>query len=354
MTITVDELGCGPRIERNQIAARRLREGDPAVHAGDRVVCALDHQHRAANPGAQLARRRLIQAGAQHRRDQGWLPMPGGEREAFLTADYNAEMTEQIARYPRVRDRAIFVGDPADIIPGTVGPGLPPIRDWTEQHYDFSGYITGFDPSPARRSPRAGLPRRRAVCIVTAGGSGVGQHLLRKVIVAYPEARDRVAGLRMIVVAGPRIDPGSLPACDGLEIRPYVHQLYQHLAACELVVVQGGLTTAMELTAARGHSSTSRAPSPRPPPRPRPRQPACCQSTSWQPPALVSRGKIRNRGGRPCTICLSLRWRSQRLLPSPSVVEWCAAPQLARLPGSAAGSSPRSPRSRPAWAAGRT
>ena len=32
----------------------------------------------------------------------GWLPMPdGGEREAFLTADYNAEMVEHIARYPR-------------------------------------------------------------------------------------------------------------------------------------------------------------------------------------------------------------------------------------------------------------
>ena len=31
----------------------------------------------------------------------GWLPMPdGGAREACLTADYNAEMIEQIARYP--------------------------------------------------------------------------------------------------------------------------------------------------------------------------------------------------------------------------------------------------------------
>jgi UDP-N-acetylglucosamine:LPS N-acetylglucosamine transferase len=52
-------------------------------------------------------------------------------------------------------------------------------------------------------------------------------------------------------VTGPRIDPASLPAHDGLEIRPYVHELYRHLAACDLAVVQGGLTTAMELTAAR-------------------------------------------------------------------------------------------------------
>ena len=55
----------------------------------------------------------------------------------------------------------------------------------------------------------------------------------------------------MLVVAGPRIDPASLRAAEGLEIRPYVHDLYRHLAACDLAVVQGGLTTAMELTANR-------------------------------------------------------------------------------------------------------
>jgi UDP-N-acetylglucosamine:LPS N-acetylglucosamine transferase len=53
----------------------------------------------------------------------------------------------------------------------------------------------------------------------------------------------------MIVVAGPRIDPASLPSHAGLEIVPYVHNLYRHLAASDLAVVQGGLTTSMELTA---------------------------------------------------------------------------------------------------------
>jgi len=57
--------------------------------------------------------------------------------------------------------------------------------------------------------------------------------------------------LRMIVVTGPRIDPAGLPAEEGLEIRAYVPELYRHLAACDLAVVQGGLTTAMELTASR-------------------------------------------------------------------------------------------------------
>jgi predicted glycosyltransferase len=87
------------------------------------------------------------------------------------------------------------------------------------------------------------------VCIVTVGGSGVGGHLLRRVIDAFPAAKANVPDLRMIVVAGPRIDPATLPTHDGLEIRAYVHDLYRHLAACDLAVVQGGLTTSMELAA---------------------------------------------------------------------------------------------------------
>ena len=49
----------------------------------------------------------------------------GGEREAFLTADYNAEMIEHVERFPRIRDRAIFVGEPDDIVPDDFGPACP-------------------------------------------------------------------------------------------------------------------------------------------------------------------------------------------------------------------------------------
>ncbi len=70
-------------------------------------------------------------------------------------------------------------------------------------------------------------------------------------IASFPEAKRLVPRLRMIVVAGPRIDPASLPNSDGLEILPYVPDLHRHLAACDLAVVQGGLTTCMELIANR-------------------------------------------------------------------------------------------------------
>ena len=182
----------------------------------------------------------------------GWLPMEdGGDHEAFLTADYNAEMIEHIARFPRVRDRAVFVGNLDDVVPASFGPNLPRIRDWTDQHYDFAGYVTGFDPGVLGDRAELGYRDDERVCIVTVGGSGVGGHLLRRVIEAYPEAKERVPDLRMVVVAGPRIDPASLPQHDGLEIRPYVDELYRHLAVCDLAIVQGGLTTSMELTANR-------------------------------------------------------------------------------------------------------
>jgi predicted glycosyltransferase len=186
----------------------------------------------------------------------GWLPMPaGGDREAFLTADYNAEMIEHIDRYPRIRDRAIFVGDPDDIVPDTFGPGLPGIREWTEQHFDFSGYITGFDAArlvEGREQLRRelGYHPDEQVVVVTVGGSGVGEALLRRVIASYPSAARRANNLRMVVVAGPRIDPSSLGADDAVDVRAYVPDLYRHLVACDLAVVQGGLTTTMELVAA--------------------------------------------------------------------------------------------------------
>jgi predicted glycosyltransferase len=183
----------------------------------------------------------------------GWLPMSEG-REAALTADYNAEMLAHVARLPRIRDRAVFVGSPDDIVDETFGPGLPEIRTWTEQHYDFAGYVTGFDPAEIadRDALRAefGFAPGEPVCLVAVGGSGAGAHLLRRAVQAYPLAARQVPGLRMIVVTGPRIDPASIPAPAGVEVHGFLPDLHRRLAAADLAVVQGGLTTTMELVAA--------------------------------------------------------------------------------------------------------
>jgi UDP:flavonoid glycosyltransferase YjiC (YdhE family) len=55
----------------------------------------------------------------------------------------------------------------------------------------------------------------------------------------------------MVLVTGPRLDPGEMPAAPRLEVRPFVPHLFRHHAAAHLAIVQGGLTTTMELAAFR-------------------------------------------------------------------------------------------------------
>jgi pimeloyl-ACP methyl ester carboxylesterase/predicted glycosyltransferase len=183
----------------------------------------------------------------------GWMPLPdGGEREALLTADYNAEMLEQIDRYPRLRDRSIFVGDPEDVVPADFGPGLPAIREWTEARFDFVGHITGNGVPHEREALRGELGFRpeETVVLVSVGGSGVGRSLLEAATACAGPASERIAGLRMIAVSGPRIATGSVRTPRGVEVRGYVPDLDRHLAASDAAIVQGGLTTTMELVAA--------------------------------------------------------------------------------------------------------
>ncbi|MGA8980342.1 MAG: glycosyltransferase [Pedococcus sp.] len=186
----------------------------------------------------------------------GWLPMPDlGERESLLTADYNAEMLEQRARHRRVRDRQVFVGNPEDVVDLPFGPGLPNIRQWTNENYAFAGYVTGFEPPTdheiARSRRELGYASDDVLCIVAVGGSGVGEALVRRVLDAVPLARAQVPNLQFLVVTGPRMDPESLPPVEGAIVRGYVPDLYLRMAAADVAVVQGGLTTTMELAAAR-------------------------------------------------------------------------------------------------------
>src|SRR5262249_23682101 len=138
----------------------------------------------------------------------GWLPMAeGGEDEARVTAAYNGEMIQHIARFPRVRDRAIFVGSAADVVPHGFGPGLPAIRPWVEEHFDFSGYVLAPDAgAPVDRAAlraELGYGPDEVVCVVTVGGSGVGGGLLQRVLDAYPQARAAGPALRLILVCRP-------------------------------------------------------------------------------------------------------------------------------------------------------
>jgi UDP:flavonoid glycosyltransferase YjiC (YdhE family) len=86
---------------------------------------------------------------------------------------------------------------------------------------------------------------------VSVGGTRVGAALLNRVVAAAPEIRRVIPDLRLLVVTGPRIDPNSIPVSDGVEVRGFVPDLWRHLAVCDIAVVQGGLTSTMELAANR-------------------------------------------------------------------------------------------------------
>jgi predicted glycosyltransferase len=185
----------------------------------------------------------------------GCLPMEENEREAHLCADRNADDIEHVARFPYVRDAAIFVGNPDDVTEKPFGPGLPGIREWTDRNFSYAGYTLPFDPrdflDTERLRQKHNYSKDEKIVIASIGGTAVGRPLLEKIAQAFPRMKKQVPELRMILVAGPRLSMESLPQVAGLEVRPYVHNLFEHLTCCDLALVQGGLSTCMELVATR-------------------------------------------------------------------------------------------------------
>jgi hypothetical protein len=50
-------------------------------------------------------------------------------------------MIEQVERYPRIRDRAFFIGDPGRLPSASFGPDLPDIRTWAADRFTFTGPV---------------------------------------------------------------------------------------------------------------------------------------------------------------------------------------------------------------------
>jgi UDP:flavonoid glycosyltransferase YjiC (YdhE family) len=155
---------------------------------------------------------------------------------------------------PRGHYRPVFLGELEDLTLHRFGLSGPPRREWARSYADVVGHALQFDPSSYadRRAlkDRLGYGQEPLV-LASVGGTAVGADLLRLCIAAYPYARRAVPDLRMVVVAGPRLSlpAGDLP--DGVELRGFVPRLHEHLAACDIAVVQGGGTSTIELTALR-------------------------------------------------------------------------------------------------------
>jgi pimeloyl-ACP methyl ester carboxylesterase len=187
----------------------------------------------------------------------GFLPVDpeGDPREAELCADYNAEMIEQRARLPRVRDVSLYIGSYDELPDTPFGPGLPAIRDWSRTWFESVPYVVPFDPAAYRDAEatrtRLGYGTGYPLLFATVGGTAVGRDLLHRIAEGFSLLRRDLPKARLVMVTGPRIDPKELPDVEGLEKRGYVHDLHEHLACADAAVVQGGLSTTMELVALR-------------------------------------------------------------------------------------------------------
>lgn len=151
-------------------------------------------------------------------------------------------------------DLTLFIGEPEDVPDRRFGFLLPNRRAYARRYFEFVGYVFGFDPATyadrAKTRARLGYDDQPLI-VCCIGGTSVGGDLLRLCAAAYPRVRAQSPDSRMVLVCGPRLDPSTVRPPAGAEVRAYVPRLYEHFAASDLVVTQGGGTTTLELTALR-------------------------------------------------------------------------------------------------------
>jgi predicted glycosyltransferase len=146
----------------------------------------------------------------------------------------------------------LFVGEPDDVPDERFGFFLPRKREYANQRCTFLGYVLGFEPEDYKNRDaiknRLGYGKEPLV-VCSSGGSPIGKELLRLCRSAYPLLRRRVPNLRMVLVCGPGIQPEEIESGEGVTVKGFVPNLYEHFAASDIAVVQGGGSTTLELTA---------------------------------------------------------------------------------------------------------
>jgi UDP-N-acetylglucosamine:LPS N-acetylglucosamine transferase len=152
-------------------------------------------------------------------------------------------------------DLTIFIGEEEDIPDTKLGFLLPNRRVWARaRSLQYVGYVLPFQPAEYANKEqireRLGYGKEPLI-ICSIGGTSVGKDLLELCGRAYPIVKRALPDVRMILVCGPRLTAKSLRVPSGVEVKEYVPKLYEHFAASDLAIIQGGGTTTLELTALR-------------------------------------------------------------------------------------------------------
>jgi UDP:flavonoid glycosyltransferase YjiC (YdhE family) len=155
-------------------------------------------------------------------------------------------------RIPSPIDLELFVGEPGDVPDQKFGFLLPNRSDWAKERCKFTGYVLPFDPiayaDRLKVKEKLGYGSETLI-ICSLGGTSIGKALLELCGQAYQIIKNQFPDVRMILACGPRLCIESVKVPDGVEVRGYIPNIYEHFAACDLAIVQGGGTSTLELTA---------------------------------------------------------------------------------------------------------
>lgn len=147
---------------------------------------------------------------------------------------------------------ALFVGEPEDVPSKRFSIIASNRRDHAKKYYNFLGYILPFNPDEyndkKRIRKKLGYDNKPLI-VCSIGGTSIGKELLELCAEAYHMVKKKIPDLHMVFVCGPRLPVESLNIPKDMDIRQFVPDLYEHFAASDLSVVQGGGSTTLELTA---------------------------------------------------------------------------------------------------------
>jgi hypothetical protein len=149
---------------------------------------------------------------------------------------------------------AIFIGEIDDVPAKPFGWRLPDRRQHARDYYHFVGHVINF--RPEEYADRAALRRRLGyeegpLIVCSVGGTSIGRDLLELCGRAFFPLRERLPGVHMVLVCGPRLQAESVQVPNGVEVREFVPRLYEHYACCDVAVVQCGASSTTELSALR-------------------------------------------------------------------------------------------------------
>ncbi len=151
-------------------------------------------------------------------------------------------------------DLGLFVGELNDVPDKTFGFLLPNRRKYAKDCYTFLGYIFPFDTKKYQNNKeikeKLGY-KNEPLVICSIGGTSIGKELLELCAKAYTIAKKEINNLNLVLVTGPRLSAKSLKIPEGIVVKEYIPNLFEHFAASDLAIVQGGATSTLELSALR-------------------------------------------------------------------------------------------------------